>query len=220
MPIDPRRILFQDDHFLAVQKLAGELVVAGKGKMEKLPLFDFLRAEFPGIHPVNRLDFETSGIVIFARGKPTLKAVMDQKFKGWKKWYQAIVMGVPVREKGDISFPLPTRVTGEDVPAHTKYKVLERFGGVTLVEAQIESGKHHQIRRHFAMIKHPLVLDKIYGDKKFNNMFSQKFGYHRFFLHASKIEFPNPITGQTVMVECELPNAFEFVLKKLREPGK
>lgn len=220
MPIDPRRILHEDDRFLAVLKLAGELVVAGKGKMDKLPLFDFLRKDYPGIHPVNRLDFETSGIVVFARGKPALKAVMDGKFVGWKKTYRTIVAGSPPRATGDISFRLPTRVTGEEVAAHTKYKIIERFEMCTLVEAQIESGKHHQIRRHFSMIKHPLVLDKVYGDKKFNNMFSQKYGYHRFFLHASKIEFPDPLTGKIVNVECELPNTFEFLLKKLREVKK
>ena len=69
MPLDPTRILFQDQHLLAVNKLSGELVVAGKGKVEKLPLLDFLKKDFPGLRAVHRLDFETSGVVLFARTK-------------------------------------------------------------------------------------------------------------------------------------------------------
>lgn len=216
MPIDPRRILFQDDQFLAVQKLAAELVVAGKGKMEKLPLFDFLRKEFPGIHPVNRLDFETSGIVIFARTKATLKAVMDSKFKGWKKCYKTILAGTPKHAKGEIKLPLPSRQTGEKIPALTKYRLIERFELCSFIEAEIEAGKHHQIRQHFAMLGHPLAMDRVYGDKKFNNMFGQKYKYQRFFLHASSVEFPHPVTTQIVKIECPLPMAFEKVLEKLR----
>ncbi len=217
MPIHPGRILFQDQWLLAVHKLAGELTVAGKGKAKKLSLFDFLRPEFPGIHPLNRLDFETSGIVVFARTKPVLATVVDAGFKGWTKTYKTIVAGRMKNTEGAIRLQLPSRVKEEKIDAFTKYRVLERFGFSTFVEAEIESGKRHQIRKHFSMIGHPLLLDDEYGDKKLNNGFAQKFGYWQFFLHASSARFPHPHTGETVIIEDPLPQAFEAVLKKLRK---
>src|SRR3989338_10334133 len=71
------RILYQDEHFLAVHKLSGELVVRGKGPVGKLPLLDFLKKDFPGLRPVNRLDFETSGVVLFARSKKALEMALS-----------------------------------------------------------------------------------------------------------------------------------------------
>lgn len=217
MPINPDRILYDDKYLLAVQKLSGELTVGGKGEMQKLPLFDFVRAEYPGIHPLNRLDFETSGIVVFARTKPILAKVVESGFKGWKKTYRTLVAGLPKTSKGVIGFPLPTRVKGELVPAVTRYKLLKTFERCSYVEAEIEAGKHHQIRRHFAMIGHPLVLDEMHGDKKFNNWFRSKFHYNRFFLHASAVEFPHPEDGKIIKIESPLPLAFEGILKTLKE---
>jgi 23S rRNA-/tRNA-specific pseudouridylate synthase len=220
MPINPDRILYQDEHFLAVMKLSGELTVKGKGEVVKLPLFDFLRKEYPGIHPLSRLDFETSGVLIFARGKKVLADVIATGYKGWTKTYQALVVGEMRKAAGDIRMDLPTRMTGEKVSAHTKYRVIEKLEGITFVEAEIQSGKHHQIRRHFAMIGHPLLLDKVYGDKKANGYFSNKYHYHRFFLHASSVTFPHPYTGKTIKIEAGLPIAYEKVLKKLRQGNK
>jgi 23S rRNA pseudouridine955/2504/2580 synthase len=108
-------------------------------------------------------------------------------------------------------------VKGGVVDALTRFRVLERFDFCTLVEAEIEAGKHHQIRRHFAMINHPLVLDSVYGDKKFNGPFSQKFHYHRFFLHASGVRFPHPVTGEMVKIEDPDSIALRKIVKRLRE---
>ncbi len=220
MPIHPDRILFQDQWLLAVHKLTGELTVAGKGEVKKLSLFDFLRPEFPGIHPLNRLDFETSGIVLFAKSKKVLADVVDGGFKGWTKTYQTLVTGVLKRDSGDIRLALPSRAKGESVEAHTKFKVLERFAFATYVEAEIASGKHHQIRRHFSMTGNPLALDREYGDKKFNNGFSQKYKYYHFFLHASAVRFPHPVTGDTVVIKDPPPDSFMAMLKKLRSTAK
>ncbi len=217
MPINPDRILYCDDSLLAVNKLAGELVVAGAGKVDKLPLFDFLRKEYPGIHPMNRLDFETSGIVLFARTKKVLADSLSNKFRGWTKLYQTLVAGKIRENSGEISIPLPTRTKGEgNVHALTRYKVLERFTNSIFMEAEIATGRHHQIRRHFAMMKHPLVLDPVYGDEKYNRTFSKEFGFWRFFLHAGKVVLPHPVTGHELTIEAELPRQFEAVLEKLR----
>lgn len=218
MAIHPSRILYKDDALLIVDKLPGELVVKGSGKVDKLPLLDFLKKEYPGIHPLNRLDFETSGIVVFARTKRILAEMLEKKFTGWTKVYTTIVMGRVKKDAGEIDMPLPARAKGEgNVRAVTRYKVFDRFPTSTLIEAQIDTGRHHQIRRHFAMIKHPLVLDDVYGDQKFNRSFGKALKFRRFFLHASSVTLPHPVTGKPVTVTAPLPAAFTEVLERLRK---
>lgn len=218
MPINPGRIVYEDQWYLAVHKLPAELVVKGKGPVGKLPLFDFLRKDYPGIHPINRIDFETSGIVLFAKTKPVLAKTLDTKFDQWEKKYRTIVAGRLQRREGDIRFALPTRAKGEEGEAHTHYYALDVFDLATYVEVTIATGRHHQIRRHFAKIGHPLVLDYVYGDPKFNNHFSQKFRFHRFFLHAGILSFPHPYKeGEKVTIEDPLPRPFEELLQKLRD---
>ncbi len=216
MSLSSRRVLFEDDHLLAVNKLSGELVVAGAGASDKLSLLDFLRKDYPGLKPLHRLDFETSGVVLFARTKQTADAVLASKFAGWKKTYVTLVAGRMPRPQGIIRTPLPARGKGT-VPAETAYRVLQVFANSSLVEADIETGRHHQIRRHFASIGHPLLLDEEYGNKGINRVFTREFRLHRFFLHAARLSFPHPVTGEPIVVEAPLPRVFEEVLKRLRK---
>jgi len=216
MTIDSRRILFSDDSLLAVNKLSGELVVAGAGTSDKLSLLDFLRKDYPGLKPLHRLDFETSGVVVFARTKQVAEAVVTSKFKGWKKTYVTLVAGRMPRPSGAIRTPLPSRGEGV-VPAETVYRVLEVFANSCLVEADITTGRHHQIRRHFESIGHPLLLDEEYGNKGINRVFTREFHLRKFFLHAAKLSFPHPVTGQLLTIEAPLPRVFEGVLKQLKK---
>ena len=113
--------------------------------------------------------------------------------------------------------PLPARTKGEgNVSALTRFRVLERFERVTYLEVQIETGRHHQIRKHFSMIHHPLILDEIYGDEKVNRSLSKRFRLHRFFLHAFSVDLPHPVTGELLHVEAPMPKTFEMVLEVLR----
>lgn len=223
MSIDPHRVLFEDEHLLAVNKLCGELAVKGRGAVGKLPLLDFLKEDYPGLTTVHRLDFETSGILLFAKRKEVARNILDTKFDQWTKKYRCLVAGRIERGGGVIQKRLPTRHSARDarnaadlVDAKTTYTVLERFGNSTSVEAVIETGRHHQIRRHFAAIGHPLVLDHVYGDRKFNALFTREFGYRKFFLHAAEASFPHPVTGERVAIAVPLPRVFEEVLRKLR----
>jgi 23S rRNA pseudouridine955/2504/2580 synthase len=213
--IDRRRILFSDDSLLAVNKLSGELVVAGAGKSDKLSLLDFLRKDYPGLKPLHRLDFETSGVVIFARTKKVAEAVLTSKFNGWKKTYVTLVAGRMPRPSGVIRTPLPARGEGV-VPAETVYRVLEVFANSCLVEADIETGRHHQIRRHFESIGHPLLLDEEYGNKAINRVFTREFHLRRLFLHAVSVSLPHPVTGESLTIGAPLPRVFEGMLKRLR----
>jgi 23S rRNA pseudouridine955/2504/2580 synthase len=214
MPIDPQRILYRDDHLLVVSKLPGELVVRGKGALGKFPLVDFLRREYPGLRAVHRLDFLTSGCVVFARTKAAHAAILNTKFDRWQKTYVALVAGSFRQKAGTIEKPLPAR-TGGTVHAVTRYRVLEDFRIASLVEATIATGRHHQIRRHFAAIGHPLLLDEEEGNVQLNRDFARRFGYRKFFLHAARLTFPHPITGRAVRIEAPLPKAFQEVLRRL-----
>ncbi|MDD5623795.1 MAG: pseudouridine synthase [Candidatus Peribacteraceae bacterium] len=215
MPPAAERILFCDASLLAVNKLSGELVVRGKGEGEKLPLLDFLKQSYPGLWPLHRLDFETSGVVVFARTRAAFAQVMATKFRGWKKIYRTLVMGRIERTHGTIRIPLPAREGGK-VEAVTHYRILDRFANSTFLEAEIETGRHHQIRRHFAAIGHPLVLDHVYGHKRFNGVFTQEFHLRRFFLHAFSVDCPHPVTGESLHIEAPMPRAFEDLLQRLR----
>lgn len=221
--ISGRRILYRDDHLLAVDKLCGELVVAGGERLKSghradhatLPLLDFLLKDYPGLRALHRLDFETSGVVLFARTKRAYEAVRASAFADWKKTYRTLVTGRLPHRTGVINLPLPSRGEG-DVPALTSYRVDEEYASSTFVEAQMRTGRHHQIRRHFAAIRHPLVLDDAYGNKAFNRVFSREFKCHRFFLHAAVLELPHPVTGQMLRIEAPMPRLFESVRKRLR----
>lgn len=217
MPIAKERILFEDDWLLAVTKLGGELVVKGKGKVQRLPLLDFLRKDYPSLAPIHRLDYETSGVVVFAKSKKTLKTIVDSKFAGWKKSYLAIVNGVPRKPEGNIEIPLPARSGTGNVPASTHYKLKESYRGCSLVEVDFERGQKHQIRRHLSMIGHSLILDDVYGDQKANRTFGRFLKMSRFFLHAASVEFPHPITGKTIKIESPLPPTFERVVELFRK---
>ena len=215
MPISSDRILYEDEHLLAVNKLAGELTVRGKGKVGKLPLFDFLKKDHQGLKVVHRLDFDSSGVVVFAKTKEAERIFLNNKFDQWKKTYRTLVMGRIEKRSGAIRSKLPSRSHGL-VDAETLYTVLDLFGNSSYVECAITTGRHHQIRRHFAHIGHPLVLDREYGLGKFNQTFRQELKYAKFFLHAATLEFPHPITGKTIRIDAPMPRAFEECLKKLR----
>lgn len=215
MGVHKSRILFEDDHLLIAEKLAQELTVQGAGKSDTLSLLDFLKKDRPNLFAVHRLDFETSGAVVFAKNARTLSAIKDGKFMGWKKNYRTLVMGRITRPRGVITKKLPSRAGGEPVDAYTEYEVIKRFANSTYVDAHIETGRQHQIRRHFAFIGHPLVLDSVYGHEKFNKLFTRELGVRRFFLHAHRLRFPHPVTGREIDVFCPIPKAFEKILTVL-----
>lgn len=218
--LHPGRILYVDDHILAVYKLPQELVVRGAGEVGKLPLLDFLRTSYPGIRPIHRLDYDTSGVVLFARTKEVLATVIASSFAGWRKTYRTFVAGPMPLGPGHVRTALPGQDGGKLLPAQTDYEVLKSFPDCSYVEAVIERGRHHQIRRHFAGMAHALVLDDTYGNRDFNSSFSKRYGFRRFFLHAFSVTFPHPVTGAVLTVTSPLPPAFHDALERLSRGGR
>ncbi len=212
--ISPERILYEDEHLLVVNKLAGELVVAADGE-GKEPLYDFIHKSYPGLRVVHRLDFATSGVLVFAKSAEVVRLIRESKFKDWKKTYRTIV-AKPMKNKfGTINRKLAARTKDELVDAVTHYRVLDLFPHATYVEVDIDTGRKHQIRQHLQFIGHPLINDPQYGDPRLDRAFKKYHKYRRFFLHAFKLTFPHPITGKELVISAPLPKAFEDVLQEL-----
>jgi len=208
--------IYEDDHILAVSKPRGILTVGNKPGQKNL--LDEMRKEYEQkqirLRPLNRLDRDTSGIVLTAKTKECFhEAVENKKFSGSEKTYVALIKGVPRFKKGKITFALPSRQDKKKLlPAQTEYRILKtyffRVGTASLVEAKITSGRFHQIRRHFSMIHHPLLMDMEYMEKKDFKYFKKIMPFGHYLLHAQKISFNHFVTGKRVDIEAEMPREF------------
>jgi 23S rRNA pseudouridine1911/1915/1917 synthase len=180
----------------------------------------------PGI--VHRLDKDTSGCLVVAKNDETHLALSSQFAKRQvKKIYHAIVCGELARESGEIRAAIARhpshrkRMAARDDDsgraAHTSYHVLERLNAATLVEAQIHTGRTHQVRVHFQFIGHPLVGDDTYGARQ-NARLKELTDYAatRVMLHARELSFIHPRTGKEMSFEAPLPKDFREALKFLR----
>jgi 23S rRNA pseudouridine1911/1915/1917 synthase len=212
LPID---ILYEDEDVIAVNKPAGVVVHAGAG-VHSGTLVNRLVHHFsklstvggelrPGI--VHRLDKDTSGVLLVARTDAAHRALAGQ-FAGRRveKIYLALVHGAMKQDRGTINTKITrdpvrrTRMTarlGEGRIAITDWEVLQRWPAFTLLRVRIGTGRTHQIRVHLASIGHPVAGDKLYG--------ATGPAPGRFFLHAHRISFTSPSTGERITVESPLP---------------
>ena len=209
----PVKILYEDAAVIAVDKPAGLTVHAGAGAHSGT-LVNRLVHHFgslsqiggemrPGI--VHRLDKGTSGVLLVARTDAAHRALAAQfASRTVEKTYLALVEGRIAQDSGRITLPITrdpirrTRMTarlGHGREALTEYRVIERFEKFTYLEVRIGTGRTHQIRAHFAAIGHPVAGDRLYGAKAGD----------RIFLHAWRIAFTSPATGERVQVESPLP---------------
>ena len=173
----------------------------------------------PGI--VHRIDRDTSGLIIAAKNDRAHLALAEQlQDHSLARVYEAVVVGGFRENSGTVDAPIGRH--GVDRKrmaidpkngrrAVTHWSVLDRFSGYTHVECRLETGRTHQIRVHMASIGHPLLGDTVYGSKKpWPGLAGQC-------LHARKLRFVHPSTGQLVEVECQRPDWFETVLKQLNK---
>ncbi len=205
IPID---VLYEDEHLLAVNKPAGLVSVPAPRIEEYRTLQGQLREwamrEKKDYKPylLNRLDRDTSGIVLigkYPRDREQLEAIFQDSRT--EKTYLALVKWVPKQLEGTITFPLGARSSERKVPAVTHYKTFKKMAHASLLEVRIETGRKHQIRQHLAMIGHPLILDRDYGDRTFNNNWQRsKKGKGEFFLHSWKTKFFHPFLKKEVEV--------------------
>ncbi|MGG1632286.1 RluA family pseudouridine synthase [Rossellomorea sp. NRS-1567] len=198
-------VLFEDDHLIVINKPAGIDTHPNHQETDSLAnlvAFHYqARGESCRVLHIHRLDHDTSGAIIFAK-HPLSKAILDRLLteRQIKRTYRALVHGRLKQKKGTISEPIGRdrhhntrrRVSPSGQDAVTHYKVLEYKNPYTLVEVQLDTGRTHQIRVHMSHIGHPLVGDILYGGKPI---------FKRQALHAARISFPHPLTGE--WIECE-----------------
>lgn len=207
-------VLFEDKHILIINKQAGLAVHGGEGIKWSLinELQDYLHTTKSDLL-VNRIDKNTSGIVLIAKDNETLsKLSLMIEHKEVEKYYLALVKGKFRKKEGLISSKLETIrnktfVSETGKKAETGYKVVKEFENYSLVELRLLTGRTHQIRAHLLSVGCPVVGDKVYGVDELTD---------RQFLHSYKIIFTHPYTGNTVEAVAELPDDLKKVIDKLK----
>jgi 23S rRNA pseudouridine1911/1915/1917 synthase len=230
------QILHEDDELLVVDKPAGMLVHA-TSRSTSLSLLGALRAAGrEGLHLVHRLDRETSGLVVLAKGAGAAGILSRAFARGEvEKTYVAIVFGAVPGEEGVVDLPLGRAVRsavhikqGIDREggraARTEYRVRERLDGFTCLSLRPRTGRRHQIRVHLQAIGHPIVGDKLYAAGEAHHLRHLASGFdermrrdllaERQLLHAEAVAFRHPAGGREVRFEAPLPpDMREFLLR-------
>jgi len=198
-------LLFRDDLLVVVGKPAGMAVHRGLSR-DRIVVLQSLRDVLDRrLYPVHRLDRATSGALLLALDAGTARRLQEQFEAGRvEKRYLALVRGIPP-EEGVIDHPVPRGPGGERVPAVTAFRRLATFERYALVEARPQTGRFHQIRRHFKHLSHPLIGDVRYGKGEHNRLFRERFGLHRLALHALELAFEHPGTGEPLRITAPVP---------------
>jgi 23S rRNA pseudouridine1911/1915/1917 synthase len=223
---EPLDILFEDDHYLIVNKPVGVVSVPSPAQREETManrVKGYIEKQgYPhkSVHVVTRLDRDTSGVMIFAK-HGLAHSMMDQylKEKTLIKLYEALVAGNVSKDHGSIEEPIArsedsiiTRKVEEGgKPALSEYWVQERLQGFSRVKVQLHTGRTHQIRVHFSHIGHPLLGDDLYGgDASF---------FQRQALHCKECAFLHPFSGEELRIVAPLPEDLQEVTERLRRNG-
>ena len=224
-------VLYEDRHLLVVNKPAG--IAAHGGSGISYGLIERLRAthtDEPMLELCHRLDKETSGAIVIAKTRKALVRMHDlMKAGGVEKHYFTLVKGDWVNERQHVRLPLEryllasgerrVRVSAEGMKAHSIFTQLERFGAVTFLDVELKTGRTHQIRVHACASGHPLVGDDKYGDFEFNKAVAQGtlgMPFKRMFLHAARLAFEHPVSGEALDIRAPLPPECEGLLAALR----
>lgn len=242
----PLDIQFEDEHLIVIHKPAGMVVHPAHGH----PVGTLVNALLhhcsnlagiggtvrPGL--VHRIDKDTSGLLVVAKDEKTLAGLAKQfKQKTVERKYRAIVWGHPKPQEGRITAPLGRSkrdrklftVTLDGKEAATRYKTLEKFEFLSLLELQLETGRTHQIRIHMQHANHPVFGDPQYGgrNRRLGALSTaQRTLAARLFeilprqaLHAGSLGFLHPITGRYMRFECDFPEDIQKVLAILHDAG-
>ncbi|PKM10471.1 MAG: 23S rRNA pseudouridine(955/2504/2580) synthase RluC [Gammaproteobacteria bacterium HGW-Gammaproteobacteria-3] len=213
-------VLYEDEVLLVLNKPAGFAVHGGTGLDSAI--IEGLRQLRPDAHfleLVHRLDRDTSGCLLIAKKRSALRKLHELfRGDGIQKTYLALLMGQWMQKKQWVTAPLQKNAgTGGDrmvvvnpsgKASETLFKRLKLLPQATLVEASPKTGRTHQIRVHAAWLGHPIIGDDRYGDFERNRAFQKK-GYKRLFLHAYRLEFEHPVSGQYLIVTAPVPQAME-----------
>lgn len=215
----PLKILYEDESMLVVDKPPFMVVHPTKSHFRDT-LANGIRFYFDSnnikskIRLVNRLDMNTSGIVIIAKNSYIHNELSEQmKANTVEKYYYAIAEGTIIQDRGTINVPI-TRLSPDDImrtvdpsgkESITHYEVINRFNDMTLLRLKLETGRTHQIRVHLKHIRHPIIGDSLYN--KESNLINRQA------LHCSEMSFTHPITKNRIRVVAELPEDFRKIME-------
>jgi 23S rRNA pseudouridine1911/1915/1917 synthase len=229
--------IFEDEWIVVINKPANLLVLPDRYDQSIANLYHLLRNRYKDIFVVHRIDRETSGLIVFAKKEESHRGLSQQfQSRSVQKIYRAICTGEFSGETGTIDFQLaPSRNSKGKMKidqqhgkeARTNFKVLERFDDYSYIEAKPETGRTHQIRVHLSAINLPILGDSLYGREdrfylsqikpRYKLVGEEKPLLDRTALHASKILFLHPFSGQSVSLETDLPKDMKIVLKYLKQ---
>jgi 23S rRNA pseudouridine1911/1915/1917 synthase len=220
-------IVYEDDELLVVDKPAGVVTHPAPGHRGPTLAEALAPLAAGGLHPeragiVHRLDRDTSGLLVVARSDEAHAALQRMmKAREVTREYAALVEGHPDAESGTIDAPIgrdrgnrtvmSTR-TDHARRAVTHFEVVERLPRTSLLRVRLETGRTHQIRAHLAAIEHPVVGDPQYGGRESG----RRLGLMRQFLHASKLMFRHPFSGELLACESKPPAELSHALDRAR----
>ena len=228
-------VVFEDDDLLVINKPAGLVVHPGAGNPGGTLMNGLLHhapslEEIPRAGIIHRIDKDTTGLLLVAKSLPAhtalVRALADRDIS---RRYVAVCYGV-LTGGGTIDAPIGRHpvdrkrmsIQQNGKPAVTHYTVRERFAAFTLVDVRLETGRTHQIRVHFAHRRHALVGDPVYGGRlalpkgASEELIQTLRGFKRQALHAAKLGFAHPVSGEALEFEAPLPDDFAHLLDVLR----
>lgn len=223
-------VVFEDESIMVLNKPAGLVVHPPQEQYPYATVVDFLMKHDPAIRDVgedslrpgivHRLDKDVSGVLVVAKTQAAFLSLKQQFMERQvEKEYRAIVYGVPSQNAGEIKFKIAHSKTQggkmaakpeheEGREAWTEYTVLQAYKRYSLLSVSIKTGRTHQIRAHLAAIDHPVVGDTVYFSKRYQPSRSSQ----RVYLHAYRLAFQHPATGERVEYISEIPSEFaEFL---------
>lgn len=235
----PLNVVYADEHVIVINKPAGLVVHPGSGNLQGTMANALLAyapelRHLPRAGVVHRLDKETSGLLVVARTLPARTRLVAQlQAREFLREYEAVAIGV-MTAGGTVDAPIGRHpvdrkrmaVVPSGKPAVTHYRVVERFRTHTHVRVKLETGRTHQIRVHMAHIRYPLVGDPVYGGRlKLPPSASPELadtlrGFKRQALHAARLGFAHPATGEHVEWQAPLPEDMARLLELLREDAQ
>lgn len=237
MPLD---VLFEDQDLLVINKVPDIAVHPSAGHEDGTlvnALLHHCEGELSGIGGVqrpgivHRLDLDTSGCLVIAKNDHSHRELQDQfALRRVEKIYQCIACGLPEPAEGDIRTFLARHASHRKKmavveetrrgarPAWTSYRVLERLRAASFVECRLHTGRTHQIRVHFQHLGHPILGDEVYGARPSLRVTEEtEFKAPRQLLHARRLAFRHPRTGQWREFDAPLPEDFKEALSRLRQ---
>lgn len=220
-----KALLREDEQLIFLNKPAGLPVHGGSGyKLGLIEAFRQLRPNLPYVELAHRIDRDTSGVVILAKSRQALTE-LHTLFRegGIDKRYLALVAGKWTHGRQHVSMNLgkeegrrqKVQVVEDGKESETIFAPVKNLRGASLIEAQILTGRMHQIRVQLQHLGHPILGDDRYGDFALNRQFREQ-GLHRLFLHSASVNFVLHLTGRRYVVDSPLPEDLQTVVANLR----